>query len=150
MRRMLMLGLALVLLAGCGDDGGGDGGGGGSEGEKTATLTGPLTYTRGGGIAGRRDRLIVQPDGSAKLTVRETTKAIRLKDAELDEIGRDLEQADLPSVPPNSTSKRPVPDTFGYRVQYDGTTVTTDDPAMPDKLRGLVSGLGALVERYEK
>ena len=43
-----------------------------------------------------------------------------------------------------------MPDTFGYRVMYDGTTVTADDPAMPDKLRGLVSGLGALVERYDK
>ena len=148
MRRMLMTGLALVLLAGCGDDSGDAGGSGG--GEQSATLTGPLTYERGGGIAGRRDRLIVQPDGNAELTVRDTTKSIRLKDAELDAIGRDLETADIASVPPNSTSKKPVPDTFGYRVAYDGTTVTTDDPAMPDKLRGLVSGLGALVERYEK
>ncbi len=149
MRRLLMVGLALVLLAGCGSDDGGGGGGGGG-GEKPATLTGPLIYERGGGIAGRRDRLIVQPDGSAELTVREKTKPIRLKDAELDKIGRDLEQADLPSVPPDSTSKKPVPDSFGYRVKYDGTTITTDDPAMPDKLRGLVGGLGALVERYEK
>ena len=108
-----------------------------------------MTYERGGGIAGRRDRLIVQPDGSAKLTVREKTKAIRLKDAELAALGRDLAAADLASVPPDSTSKQPVPDTFGYRVDYDGTTVTTDDAAMPDKLSGLVTGLGALVERYE-
>ena len=42
-----------------------------------------------------------------------------------------------------------MPDAFGYRVIYDGTTVTTDDPAMPEKLRGLVSRLGELVERYE-
>ena len=147
MRMLLLAGLALVLLAGCGDDG--DDGGSGGDGEKSATLTRPLTYERGGGIAGRRDRLIVQPDGSAELTVRDTTKSIRLKDAELDALGRDLEEADIASVPPNSASKKPVPDTFGYRVAYDGTTVTTDDPAMPDKLRGLVSGLGALVERYE-
>ena len=30
-----------------------------------------------------------------------------------------------------------MPDTFGYRVSYGGDTVTTDDPAMPDELRGL-------------
>jgi hypothetical protein len=42
-----------------------------------------------------------------------------------------------------------VPDTFGYRVTYDGTTVTTDDKAMPERLSGLAARLGALVERYE-
>lgn len=144
MRRLLMAGIALVLLAGCGDDGGSGGGGGEQE-----TLTGPVTYERGGGIAGRRDRLIVQPDGTAELTVREKTKSVQLTDGELAKLGRELEGADLGSVPPNSTSKQAVPDAFGYRVIYDGKTVTTDDPAMPDKLRGLVAGLGALVERYE-
>ena len=143
MRTLLLAGIALVLLSGCGDD---DGSGGG---KKPATLTGPVTYERGGGIAGRRDRLVVQPDGSAKLTVQTATKSIRLSASELAKLGRELDQADLPSVPADSTSKTPVPDTFGYRVIYDGTTVTTDDPAMPDQLRPLVSGLGALVERYE-
>ena len=42
-----------------------------------------------------------------------------------------------------------MPDTFGYRVTYGGTTVTTDDPGMPDALSGLVARLGALVDRYE-
>ena len=143
MRMLLLGGLALVLLAGCGDD---DGGGGG---EPAAKLTGPVTYERGGGIAGRRDRLTVQPDGKAELTVRERTKSIELTDGELDELARDLEHADVASLPKDSTSKKPVPDTFGYRVTYGGTTVTTDDPAMPERLSGLCARLGALVERYE-
>ena len=143
MRMMLLGGLALVLLAGCGDDDG-EGGGG-----PAARLTGPVTYERGGGIAGRRDRLMVQPDGKAELTVRERAKSIELTDAELDELARDLEHADVGSLPKDSTSKKPVPDTFGYRVTYGGTTVTTDDPAMPERLSGLCARLGALVERYE-
>ena len=143
MRMLLLAGFALVLLAGCGDD---DGGGGG---EPAARLTGPVTYERGGGIAGRRDRLIVQPDGTAELTVRDKTKSIELTDKELAELGRDLEHADVASLPKDSTSKKPVPDTFGYRVTYGGTTVTTDDPAMPERLSGLCARLGALVERYE-
>jgi hypothetical protein len=108
-----------------------------------------MTYERGGGIAGRRDRLIVQPDGTAELTVRDKTKSIELTDKELAELGRDLEHADIASLPKDSTSEKPVPDTFGYRVTYGGTTVTTDDPAMPERLSGLCARLGALVERYE-
>ena len=145
MRTLLLAGIVLVLLTGCGDDADSSGGG-----EKPATLTGPVTYERGGGVAGRRDRLIVQPDGNAKLTVQTATKSIRLSDTELADLGREIERADLPSLPKDSTSKPPVPDAFGYRVIYDGTTVTADDPAMPDKLRGLMSSLGALVERYAK
>jgi hypothetical protein len=66
MRTLLLAGMALALLVGCGDD---DGGGGSTGGERVAKLCGPVTYERGEGIAGRRDRMVVQPDGSAKLTV---------------------------------------------------------------------------------
>jgi len=145
-RMTILAGLALVLLAGCGAED--EGGGGGSE--PAATLAGPVTYERGGGIAGRRDRLVVQPDGSAELTVREKTTQVTIPDKDLARLARDLESAELASLPRNSTTKPPVPDTFAYRVSYDGSTVTTDDPGMPDQLGGLVTRLGALVERLEK
>jgi hypothetical protein len=125
----------LVLLAGCGSD-------------EKASLSGPLTYERGGGIAGRRDRLVVKPDGSATLTVREKAKAVKLTGKELDGLASDLEAADLGSLPSDSTSERPIPDAFGYRVSYGGDTVTTDSASMPKKLRGLVARLGGLVDRY--
>ncbi len=140
MRTLLMAGLALLLLAGCGDDGGGG----------KAALSGPLTFERGGGLKGRRDRLVVQPDGRAELTVRGKTKPIQLTGAELTRLRSDLGNTDLGSLPADSTSERPVPDAFGYRVNYGGDTVNTDDHAMPDELRGLVARLGALVERYER
>jgi hypothetical protein len=143
MRTMLLAGIALLLLAGCGDDAGGGGGDG------KPALSGPLTFERGGGLKGRRDRLVVQPDGKAALTVRDKTKPIQLSDAELAKLRSDLDDTDLGALPADSTSERPVPDAFGYRVKYGGDTVTTDDPAMPDELRGLVARLGALVERYE-
>ena len=138
---VLLAGLALVLLVGCGDD---DGGGG------KAALAGPLSYERGGGVAGRRDRLVLQPDGTAKLTVRDRTREVELEPAELDRIAAEIERADLPSLPEDSTAPRPVPDAFGYRIQYGESEVTADDPAMPDRLRPLVARLGALVDRYER
>ena len=143
MRVTILAALAVVLLAGCGS--GDDGSGGGK-----ASLSGPVTYERGGGLAGRRDRLVVQPDGSAELTVRDKSKSVKLTGKELDTLASDLESADLGSVPADSTGSKPVPDAFGYRVSYGGDTVTTDGPNMPDELRGLVARLGALVDRYDR
>ena len=134
MRIAILAGL-VVLLAGCGA-------------EEQASLSGPLTYERGGGLAGRRDRLVVRPDGSATLTVRDKAKTVKLTGKELDALASDLEAADLGSVRSDSTSERPIPDAFGYRVSYAGDTVTTDSAAMPKKLRGLVARLGGLVDRY--
>jgi hypothetical protein len=59
-----------------------------------------------------------------------------------------LEQTDLESLPTKSTSPRPIPDAFGYRVMYEGKTVDTDQEAMPEELSPLVSELAGLVERH--
>jgi len=137
--RIVILAALLLLAAGCGDDeGGGEG----------AKLSGPLTYERGGGIQGRNDKLVVRPDGSATLTVRDKPKSVTLTDKELGTVATDLADADLGSLSKDSTTQPPVPDAFGYRISYDGATVTTDDPGMPEQLKGLTARLGALVERY--
>ena len=143
MRMTILAGLAFVLLAGCGSDDGATSGGG-----QQAALSGPVTYERGGGIAGRRDRLVVQPDGSATLTVQDKSTPLKLTGKELETLASDLRSTDLGSLPKNSTSQPPVADAFGYRVSYGGDTVVTDDPGMPKALRGLVARLGALVDRY--
>jgi hypothetical protein len=49
MRTLLLAGMALALLVGCGDD---DGSGGSTGGERVAKLSGPVTYERGGGSPG--------------------------------------------------------------------------------------------------
>jgi hypothetical protein len=139
MRRAILAGLAVVLLAGCGSDDGAP---------AKASLSGPVTYERGGGIAGRRDRLVVQPDGSGTLTVQDKSKPVKLTDDELGTLAADLESTDLGSLPKDSTSQPPVADALGYRVSYGGDTVTTDQAGMPKALRGLVARLGALVDRY--
>ncbi len=129
--------LVLLTTAGCGGDGG-DGG-----------LSGPLTYSRGGGIAGRMDRLVVQPDGSARLTTRQSgERAIELTPRQLADLERDLRDADFGDAPTESQSDPPIPDTFGHRVAYEGRTVSADDGAMPKRLGGLMYGLGGVVDAY--
>jgi hypothetical protein len=141
MPQLLLAGLLALLLAACGDTGGG-----GATG--AAELKGPVTYERGGGIAGRAERLIVQPDGSASLTTRTGTKTVKLSDKELAALADKLEQADLASIPTRSTSPRAIPDAFLYRVEYDGKRIDTDSEAMPDELRGVTAELGGLVDRH--
>jgi hypothetical protein len=144
MRMAILTGLALALAvaAGCGSDDGGTG-------DEKPALAGPLTYERGGGLAGRRDRLVLQPDGTAKVTAFGRTREVELAGKELDRVAAALDSAELSSLPARSTSPKPVPDAFGYRIQYGTSEVTTDDPAMPEKLRALVARLGAIVDRYD-
>jgi len=129
--------LVLTATAGCGGDGG-DGG-----------LSGPLTYSRGGGIAGRMDRLVVQPGGSARLTTRQGgERAIELTPRQLADLEHDLRDADFGDAPTQSRNDPPIPDTFGHRVVYEGRTVSAEDEAMPKRLGGLMYGLGGLVDEY--
>ena len=124
---VLIAGLMTLALAGCGGDEESPAGSGGSGSSGGAQLAGPLTFTRGGGIAGRTDKLVVQPDGSGSLTTRSGgERAVKLEAAELQTIADDVRSADLAGLPEDSTAGRTQPDAFGYRVAYDGAQVTTD------------------------
>ena len=146
---LVLTGLVLLAaLGGCGGGdeeaeapGGGDGGG--------ARLEGPLTYTRGGGIAGRSDRLVVRPDGSGTVTTRQGgERSVKLTPEQLTEVADELRRAKLAELPERSVADPPAPDAFAHRVVYGGVTVTADDPSMPTQLRGLVGALGRLVDRH--
>ena len=146
----VVMAMALLVLAGCGGDEAEAPGGGGDDGG-AARLEGPLTYTRGGGIAGRADKLVVEPDGSATLATRQGgERRFRLTDAELAGLAEELRRANLAELPERSVSDPPVPDAFGHRIAYGGVTVTADDPAMPEELSPLAARLGGLVQAHEK
>ena len=142
---VLIAGLMTLALAGCGGDDESPADSGGSGG---AQLSGPLTFTRGGGIAGRTDKLVVQPDGSGSLTTRSGgERAVKLDPDELQKIADGVGSADLAGLPEDSTSGRTQPDAFGYRVAYVGATVTTESGSVPDRMGPLVATLGEIVDR---
>jgi hypothetical protein len=142
---VLIAGLMTLAIAGCGGDDESPAEPGGSGG---AQLAGPLTFTRGGGIAGRTDKLVVQPDGSGSLTTRSGgERAVKLEPAELQTIADNADSADLAGLPEDSTAGRTPPDAFGYRVVYDGATVTTESGSVPDRMGPLVATLSKIVDR---
>jgi hypothetical protein len=151
-RRLRLSAAALVatslVLAGCGGDDESPAGSRGPGSSGGAQLAGPLTFTRGGGIAGRADKLVVQPDGSVSLTTRSGgERAVKLEPAELQTIADNADSADLAGLPEDSTAGRTPPDAFGYRVVYDGATVTTESGSVPDRMGPLVATLSKIVDR---
>ena len=137
--------VALLAAAGCGgeDESPADPGG--------AELAGPLTFSRGGGIDGRIDKLVVQPDGTGSLTTRSGgERAVKLEPSQVQAIADGVEQADLPSLPEDSTAGRPQPDAVGYRVSYQGATVTTESGFIPDRLGALLGTLGKIVDGHDR
>ncbi|HEX5954984.1 MAG TPA: hypothetical protein VFY37_03525 [Solirubrobacterales bacterium] len=137
--------VAMLALAGCGgeDESPADPGDPGG-----APLTGPLTYSRGGGIAGRMDKLVLQPDGGGTVTTKTGERTFKLEGAELQKLADDLQSADLPGLPEDSTADRTQPDAMGYRVVYDGATVSTESGHIPDRMGPLVATLDDMVDRY--
>ena len=112
-----------------------------------AQLTGPLTYSRGGGIAGRMDKLVVQPDGTGSLTTKTGERSVKLDEKQLMTLADEVERADLAGLPEDSTAPKPQPDALGYRVVYGDATVTTESGQIPERMAPLLSTLDGIVDR---
>lgn len=118
-----------------------------------ARLPGPLVYSRGGGIGGGSYRVTLQPDGRGRLeTAGGPTREVRVPLAELAEVARRLEAADLPSQPARFAPERPLPDAFGHRVVSGDEQVTVEDGAdgVPPEVRALVGRLSALLDALRR
>lgn len=147
--RMTIFALVVLVAAGCGGDGDSGDSGGSGQGDGGERLAGPLTFKRAGGVAGRIDTLTLQPDGSATIeSFRIGRRRFKLTREELAALAGKLAGVDLASVPAKPASTRRVPDAFAYRLTYRGRTIETNDPSMPDAVRGLLARLGALVDEH--
>jgi hypothetical protein len=129
--------LVLVLLSGCGGAAG------------PPTLQGEVRFSRGGGIAGLQQELVIAPDGQARTISRgRTVERFRTTKAQRDAIARDLEQARFSSLPKDASPGAPVPDDFGYTVTYDGHTSSAQGSRMPDRFARAIDTLGDLARAH--
>jgi len=149
MRAALVTVVLALAAGGCGgDEQSAPAAGGGGSAPSGERLAGPLKFLVTGGEAFRKDRITVQPDGTAQVeTLKGTTRA-RLTQDELDEIVARLEDSELEDVPEDSLTKPPMPDALGFSFVYRGREVSTDSGSMPEDLKPLVGTFIGLVDRY--
>jgi hypothetical protein len=150
MRRRLLIPLALVALplAGCGGSPGS-----GAAAPATATATpAPATATpavalqRSGGIAGTRDAVTVQPDGSWRRTAKTGSPSTGTLSA--DQQARLARMAADPAL--HSEATRTVPevecaDGFDYQLTAGGTKVAWRECGSATKPPAVASGIAALL-----
>jgi hypothetical protein len=110
--------------------------------------TGPLVqYNRMGGIAGFNDELVIQRDGTYRISRREVVVARgRLSGAELDRLRSVLEASHFSGIP--AVSLRGGADLMTYVVAYQGRVVTAMDGAVPRALGPVLGVLDDLLARH--
>jgi hypothetical protein len=133
--------LAAALAAGCGDD---------QATAPTAPTTTPaaealVVYERAGGIAYTAQRLVVEEDGSATVTVEgpgEIGAEFQLSGAELDELRALLDAASFETPEPSACA-----DCYVYVIESGGESARFDQTNVPSSTEPLVEFLSKIVER---
>jgi hypothetical protein len=102
-----------------------------------------VSFRRQGGLMGVDDQLTVQADGSYRVGPSKTGK---LSDAELAELRRVLDQAQIPRLPAVNRTEG-VADGNTYTVSYGGHTVVAEDGAVPASLEPVIAALSRILGR---
>ena len=146
-RGVLALALAALLLSGAGC--------GGDETESTTTPTGgqpatPITFTKGGGVAGIAAELTIDVDGVVTLVTGYSPdvekRELDVPEAQVDEIVALAEEADYPQGPGPETG---CADCFLYAVSSPAGEASYDDVSLadaPGSVAELIGRLNALVD----
>lgn len=135
--------LAVLSLAGCG---GSSGSGGPAAPDGSTAADQPVVLQRSGGIAGSRDAVTVQPDGSWRRTAK--TGAPSTGTLSADQRARLARMAVDPAL--RSEATRTVPesncaDGFDYRLTAGGTEVSWRECGSATRPPAVASGIAALV-----
>jgi hypothetical protein len=130
MRRLALGVVVSVALAGCGEE---------ASTDAPATVTGAIDFTWKGTIAGRDDRLHLEPDGSATLTSSGgRPEALDIPAPVLDNLRAHLEAADIAALDGDYEGP-PVSDGSVQSITVAGHRVVSSDGAGPPALGTVLS-----------
>lgn len=114
------------------------------EGRMTTGLAQSLVLTRTGGIGGVKDRVVVNPDGTAEVTTRgRSTVTRQLGEGQLATIVRATQAADLPALAADAAATT-EPDRYGYVLSLGEATVRTSETQAKGAVRNLLDVLELL------
>ena len=140
-----MIGLMMLLTAGCANNGGSTGGNASKPAPETQpviALRSELVYTRTGGFMGTSERVVIQPDGgldaSGKFLGQHAGKLSAAQLAELVGLLRDW-----PMVQVDGQTPQGAADYFVLSITYAGKTLkwTSVTPGVPDELTRLARAI---------
>lgn len=108
----------------------------------------PVVLVQGGGIAGVKDRVEVQPDGTYTVTTKgKEPRQGKLDERQLTTIAAIVQRANLPELAkqPPITPTVTQSDQFTYELSADGATVRANETTLPDAAKPLVAELSTLL-----
>lgn len=140
MARWTGIGLVLTALAGCGGD----------KRRSPPPTTTPvlIEYVRTGGLRGREHRLVIRPDGRARLwrlsADPRPARRFRLGQAAVVDVAEALDHAGFSGLPTDARTI-PAPDGLDYVIRYRGHLVRRESAGLDPKLALAIGRLDAIV-----
>ena len=105
-----------------------------------------VDYQRTGGIAGVNDRLVIFDNGVALVQSRTTSREIRLNKSDLERVSTIVDKAQFAMFEGNYTSPRGGADLMQYSINYRGSTVNTEDTAVPPALEPVIEEMNRILD----
>ena len=106
-----------------------------------------IQYQRSGGISGVEQRLAIDSDGRATLTVDGDTSTITIDADGMKRLLQSIQDAEFGNLESEYLPQRPGADMYEYTITYDGHTVRAKETALPKALRPIVELLDAVLGR---
>jgi hypothetical protein len=108
-----------------------------------------IAYRRSGGFAGVNDYLVIEANGSARLTRKNGEASFVVTQDELGQLTALLEQSGFSTLNSNNTPGGIGADRFEYEITYQGHTVRTMDGAVPPTLVPVLGRLNDLLAKSQ-
>jgi hypothetical protein len=105
-----------------------------------------LEFTRSGGFVGLDDHLTIRADGTGELRRKAIRRELTIEPEVMNRLLQTLQETQFGGLQREYLAERGA-DLIEYEITVDGRSVRTEDTAIPETLKPLISQLVEIVER---